>query len=149
VKQHGSTPLIATWLLAIGLVLISSGWGPALTRMLQSRPEWSVCGQSLCDCRPVPVDPDCPLCLAGDPGGAGCEGVGIDADRIPLAPAPDSVWMARLGEAGEGLLIALTLLVGVPADRPHAPARGLLMPADGWSLPESGHPLVPTPPPRA
>lgn len=143
--------------MSAALVLISSGWGPALSRMLGSRPSWSVCGQTLCMCQPLPLTPDCPLCPPADASETPCPTVPvvpaeqegrIDPSRIALVNNAPGVVFSQVGHAAEGLLIGLFLL-GTGPDRGAAivPAPVVAAPL-GWSLPGSPDRAVATPPPR-
>jgi len=50
-----------------GFVLAGSGWSLVLSAKMQSRPDWSVCGQDMCSCLPTTaIEPYCPLCLLDD-----------------------------------------------------------------------------------
>lgn len=113
------------------------------------RPSWSVCGQDLCLCQPVPMDPDCPLCLAGNAGGEGCSGVGADLTRVPWQdPTPDNP-MAAPGRAGEGVLFALLILFSGRDGQAAVLRAGVPVRCDAMRLPPSPDIDIPTPPPRA
>lgn len=152
-------------LFSLGLVLVSSGWGPALSRMLSHRPSWSVCGQALCDCRPIDVDDagdDCPLCAAGlpmpgdgpdgSPAGGPCgtpDRSRIDPGRVALRATGNERVLTDLGVAGDSLLTFLFLLgrSGGPGSAgPGDAARPVIEVA---TRPASRDGEVPTPPPRA
>jgi hypothetical protein len=158
VKQYsGPSGGIITWVLSLALVLLSSGWGPALSRMIAARPAWSVCGQTLCMCQPLPLAPECPLCPADKPVGTPCPAGSdngpaeqlkrIDPTRIALIDAGPGVVIGQIGHATQTLLVGLFLLRAVP-DAPaiRQPDRRL---ADfDRSAPRAPDRSVPTPPPR-
>ncbi len=113
------------------------------------RPFWSVCGQDLCLCQPVPLEPDCPLCLSGNAGAEGCSGVGIDQARIPVRGDASVELLAGASRAGEGVLFALMLLF-TSRDADSAVLRaGIAVVCDAVGVPDGASREVPTPPPRA
>lgn len=154
-KQDPSTARFrGACFLAALVLLASTGWGPALSRMLGSRPAWSVCGQAMCLCQPL--EPVCPLCPQGVSLGS-CLGdqpdqptpePEIDPSRIALMPTGTGVILG-LGSVTDSLLIGLFLLgSGVPVDAAAIAERAVPVPAD-WALPAGGPTDQPTPPPRA
>lgn len=149
-RQHISTPhAAATWLFCLGLALVSSGWGPVLSRVMERRPSWSVCGQAMCMCQPADVpdaEPACPLCEVAAPSHA--TRPAIDPGRIALRHSGNEPAMSRLDAAAESFLIGLFLVGARPADDARALARARLA-LSAWSLPASLHPDAPVPPPRA
>ncbi len=136
------------WLLAAGLVTVQLR--PIAGLLLDAnRPWWSVCGQDLCLCRPIPVDPQCPLCLSGNTGAEDCAGVGIDPSRVPIrGDASDDVRVGT-GHAGEGVLLAFMLLFAWRDAGTPAPRAGFRMTRDAVAVPDGAAREVPTPPPRA
>ena len=151
--QSESTILrtLACALFSLGLILVSSGWAPALSRMMSHRPVWSVCGQSLCDCRPVEMPADCPLCALGLTGESQCSDTEprVDPGRVALRRSGGELVMMHLGSAAESLLAGLFLLgLGVMPE-PAALNAGVRPTLSGWTLPSTGSIDIPTPPPRA
>ena len=142
---------LACGLFSLGLILVSSGWAPPISRMMSHRPVWSVCGQSLCDCRPVEMPADCPLCAPGVPEEPQCDGSEprIDPGRVALRRTGGERVMMHLGSAAESLMAGLFLLgLGVmPEPAAHNP--GVRVTLSGWTLPPAGSIDIPTPPPRA
>lgn len=146
------------WLFCAGFVLAGSGWGPALSRLLSRGPAWSVCGQALCDCRPIEAEPsqmpdDCPLCLAGIamPEGSTCSTNPdkIDATRLLIRRTKSASAMTRLDSAAQAFQVGC-FLVGLPRHTDCDGARAATALAlDRWSLPTSRSGDVPTPPPRS
>lgn len=50
-----------------GFVLAGSGWSLVISAKMQSRPDWSVCGQNMCSCLPsASIEPYCLLCVLDD-----------------------------------------------------------------------------------
>lgn len=97
----------AAWSVAAVLLLVSLGWNPLTS--LERRPEWSVCGQDLCACLPLPVaEPACPLCE--EPGGATCENDAPN-ESAPLRWVPDR-FDGRIPMAVE--LLAVSLVLPIP-----------------------------------
>lgn len=135
----------------MGLALVSSGWGPAVSRMLSSRPSWSVCGQSLCRCVPLDLQPTCPLCVLGESGGEGCRGSEprIDPARIALVHTRAELVMLRLDVASESLLMGLFLCGRPASDDDAARLARARMTLHAWAMPACGPLDAPTPPPRA
>jgi len=154
-RWRGSFRLFAVWLFSAGFVLVGSGWGPALAQMVHSGPIWSVCGQALCECQPVDMPADCPLCMVGeaalDEAVRVCAGdePGIDVTRLLIRRTNNEASMTRLDAAGQTLLVGCFILGlrEAPGDAPaHARARVALV---TWRMPVSMTGDVPTPPPRA
>lgn len=108
---HGAAGLLrasAAWSVAAMLLLVSLGWNPMTS--LERRPEWSVCGQDLCACIPVPVaEPACPLCATLDQ--ATCENETENRPN-PLRWVPDR-FDGRIPMAVE--LMAISLLLPIPS----------------------------------
>ncbi len=146
--------LLCVWLFSAGFVLVGSNWGPALARVLERGPSWSVCGLALCECRPVDMPDDCPLCAAGEampcePGRVCSEGTPrVDPTRLLIRRTNSEAAMTRLDAAGRVLLIGC-LLIGLRSEE-HATARtpGVMTALGSWAMPASMSGEVPTPPPR-
>lgn len=140
--------VMLAWLLAS--LVIAQQFRPIIALLSGGdRPSWSVCGQDLCLCQPVPMDPDCPLCLAGNAGGEGCSGVGADLTRVPWQdPTPDDP-MAAPARAGEGVLFALLILFSGRDGSSAVLRAGIPVRCDAMHLPPSPDIDTPTPPPRA
>lgn len=152
---RGHFGLLAVWLFSAGFVLAGSGWGPALARMFDTRPSWSVCGQALCDCRPVDVPDDCPLCasgeaMPGEPARSCSKGTSrVDPARLLIRRTNSEAAMTRLDSAGQVLLVGC-FLIGLRAVDDAAVCKpAAMMSLGSWTLPASMGGKVPTPPPRA
>jgi hypothetical protein len=119
--------------------------------MLSSRPSWSVCGQSLCRCVPLDLQPTCPLCVLGESGGEGCRGgePRIDPARIALVHTRAELVMLRLDVASESLLMGLFLCGRPASDDDAARLARARMTLHAWAMPACGPLDAPTPPPRA
>lgn len=144
--------MCACALFSLGLILVSSGWAPAISRMMSHRPVWSVCGQALCDCRPLEMPEDCPLCALGLTGQSGCSGEEprIDPGRVALRQSGSERFVMHLGSAAESLMAGLFLLGGSLAGDAAAVDTRVACPApEGWASPRSRWLEIPTPPPRA
>jgi hypothetical protein len=143
--------MVTVWLAIAGVLVLH--FGPAWRAFfVHDRPLWSVCGQDLCLCQPVPMEPDCPLCLAGDAGGEGCSGVGIDPSRIPVGAGgsnPSDELLAGPGRAGEGVLVALMVLCAARRADMAVQRSALPVACDSVGVPDGAPRDVPTPPPRA
>ncbi|MFK7882738.1 MAG: hypothetical protein AB8F26_00965 [Phycisphaerales bacterium] len=145
---------LAVWLFCAGFVLVGSNWGPALSRMLDAGPSWSVCGQAMCDCRPVDSPDDCPLCLAGismpgEPAPGCSKGLQkVDPTRLLIRRTNSEAALTRLDSAGQVLLVGCFLIGLRAVDGPAAAEPSAMVTLRSWTLPASMAGEVPTPPPR-
>lgn len=143
--------MCACALFSLGLILVSSGWAPAISRMLSHRPVWSVCGQALCDCRPLEMPEDCPLCVLGLTGQSGCSGdePRIDPGRVALRQSGGERFVMHLGTAAESLMAGLFLLGGSASDASFIDSGVASAAPEACASPGSRWLEIPTPPPRA
>ncbi|MEM9373853.1 MAG: hypothetical protein AAGA55_09430 [Planctomycetota bacterium] len=151
-RRHHLFGLLAAWLFSAGFVLVSSGWGPALSRLLSGGPNWSVCGQALCDCRPVDMPDDCPLCLTEETNtGQTCskDRHRVDPTRLLIRRSNSESAMTRLDSASQTMLVGC-FLIGLrsSAGDTYADVHAGIAPFD-VAIPRSTQRDVPTPPPRA
>ena len=79
--RHKHLQFVAMAFFVTGFVLAGSGWSLVLSSKMQSRPDWSVCGQDMCSCLPsTAIEPYCPLCLVDDDDGTVGESSCSDSD---------------------------------------------------------------------
>ncbi|MFK7883974.1 MAG: hypothetical protein AB8F26_07315 [Phycisphaerales bacterium] len=146
--------LLAVWLFSAGFVLVGSGWGPALARMMNDGPSWSVCGKAMCDCRPVDSPDDCPLCLAGismpgEPAPGCSKGLPkVDPTRLLIRRTNSEAALTRLDSAGQVLIVGCFLIGLRAVDGSAAIVPSAMLVTCSWTLPASMAGEVPTPPPR-
>lgn len=147
--------LFCAWLFAAGFVLVSSGWGPAFSRMLGGGPSWSVCGQALCECLPVELPDDCPLCAIGEamPGQTqqtcSKDQPRVDPARLLIRRTNTESAMTRLDSASQTMLVGCFLIgLRTSAGVTNADVHAGIAPFD-VATPRSTQRDVPTPPPRA
>jgi hypothetical protein len=114
-----------------------------------SRPLWSVCGQPLCYCQPVPSDPDCSLCSGGNFGAERCSGVAVDMRRVPLQDTEPDGPVAAPERGSPCVLVVLPLLLSIRAADATVATVGQSWFVGRETVPNPMTPEVPTPPPRA
>ena len=149
--KHDQLQLIAMAFFVTGFVLAGSGWSLVLTRAMEDRPEWSLCGLELCMCTPTTAaEPLCPLCeVAGDAATEECTDeppTNNGRRSMPKGPRYEAAMAASQSGCAS---IFLSFVFGSKADahlsvRPNA--HQLIVQDDRPMNPTRD---LPTPPPRA
>lgn len=149
--KNNRLQLIAMAFFVAGFVLAGSGWSLVLTRAMQDRPEWSVCGLDMCICTPtMAAEPYCLLCVVADndPTEECADEPPADNGRRSMPKGPR--YEAAMAASQTGCAsIFLSFVFGSKANsnlsvRPNA--HQLIVQDD---LPMEPSRDLPTPPPRA
>lgn len=137
-----------------GFVLAGSGWSLVISSYMQSRADWSVCGQDMCSCLPsTGEEPYCALCLVEDIDNV-CETSCESTDSSPTdspkrIPKSDRLEAVSAASQSGCAAIFLSFVFGSNqfSIEPYAVSTTHLISQDDVPLDPDDD--LPTPPPRA
>ncbi len=152
--RHNHLQFVAMAFFVTGFVLAGSGWSLVLSSKIQTRPDWSVCGQDMCSCLPsTSIEPYCPLCLVNDSDdsdGSSCSNTDTKPTNTPKrVPVSDRFEIASAASQAGCASIFLSFVFGARQSET-LPARDSI----AYLISQDDVPLdpiadLPTPPPRA
>lgn len=149
--RYNHLQFVAMAFFVAGFVLAGSGWSLVLSSKMQSRPDWSVCGQDMCSCLPTTaIEPYCPLCIADENADSSCS----DSESTPTntpkrMPKSSRFEAASMASQAGCASIFLSFVFGARQSNTlssHASIAHLISQDD---VPLDPARDLPTPPPRA